>query len=87
MSELRLPPVFRQQACSKVLGIGLLGGSVNRCVTDQAASLHLLHRAQGRRAGRPQVRGTGLEVDLRRKTTRFTGPVNGPVVTGSGDAE
>ena len=28
-----------------------------------------------------QLRGTGLEVDVRRKTIRFTGPVSGTVVT------
>ena len=28
-----------------------------------------------------QVTGTGLEVDVRRKTIRFTGPVSGTLVT------
>ena len=34
-----------------------------------------------------QVRGTGLEVDVLRKTVRFTGPVSGTVVTGSGNED
>ena len=34
-----------------------------------------------------QVSGSGLEVDLRRKTIRFSGPVSGTLVTAAGEEE
>ena len=34
-----------------------------------------------------QVSGTGLEVDVRRKMIRFSGPVSGTLVTAAGEED
>ena len=52
-----------------------------RLVTDPETAVEIM-RDDG-----SQVRGTGLQVDVRRKTIRFTGPVSGTLVTASTEAE